>query len=478
MNKCLNVKRWAIDYLSRKLDAKRFGEVEEHINKCPACRESMEQLKEAFILHQVLPDPQADINRTERVRALLKPKLAEIKEGWAQEGFLQKALQDVSWRLREFLQSRTLRPVPVAVGVAMLFAIFILGRGVSDYLQLPVISEVRGAAIIVDAGGAIKELPEVGQRLRRGSTIRTAAFSGVDLVLSGRYSVRLSGQSSMDIPSSAVPYFDRRSKLRLKEGTLLCQVTPSTKPAAFEVLFPAGRAVVKGTQFGIIDVNSSYGEVWVREGLVAVHGRSAVKPSSVAAGNKASVHKMGVAVKVSPLLQKEVSRLEQIDNIGKPYKGIDEAAGLTITSKIKASFVIAEDENRTLYYVTESRLLGQSIRSSGGDPQGFLRKHVDEVTNQLRSAPNDTKPEWLVTLAYLQTAAGKYKEAAVTLESIALKFPDSRLSGFGLMAAGLVYEESLEDRKKAEEYYRKVLRKYPTSLEAALARSRLKISKE
>jgi len=146
----------------------------------------------------------------------------------------------------------------------------------------------------------------------------------------------------------------------------------------------------------------------------------------------------------------------------------------SVTPLIDISFALTANEQRTLWYIKESRLLGESMRSAGKGSSARLNGFIEETKGHAKSAPAGMLAEWLIALAYLQEAAGKHIEAIATLESIEVKLDDPFFSSFALMAAGLIAEESLDDGRLAEKYYQAVILKYPESLEASGARTKLK----
>ncbi|NQT47008.1 MAG: FecR domain-containing protein [Candidatus Omnitrophica bacterium] len=473
MNKCRMVKRWAEKYLAGGLDTARASKIDEHLRGCRRCFENVDLMRAALTLYKDVSLPAPDKALAERVLARLKPQLREIDNAWVELSPLQKTMEKAAEGFRDFIESQTFRPIPVTVVATVLFAFFFVGIKVSDHMQLPVVAGIRGAAIMIDEKSSAKILPSVGQRIERGSLIKTAALSEVDLILPGKYKLRIKSQSSVAISSSLIPYVDRPSVVALKEGTLLCSVMPSAKKKGFEVLFPSGIAVAHGTKFAVIDATKMQAEVWVEEDEVLVQGNSTTHATMVKPGQKAFIHKKSPSIRVSSLSKEELSYMDEIDNIGATNREIEASGSASIPGKIKISFTLADNKERASWYVKESRLLGESIRSSGRDPKVALADSINEVKRQLARAQDDTKTELLIALAYFQEAAGRDMEAVALLESIDSKDLDKDLSSFGLMAAGLILEES-NNTKRAENYYQGIVLKYPRSPEAPIARAKLK----
>ncbi|NQT46910.1 MAG: FecR domain-containing protein [Candidatus Omnitrophica bacterium] len=472
-NICKSIRSLIGDFLDGNLPEKRRSKIGAHLAKCTGCRKAFDRLSELPSIHKYVVRPPLAAHIDEWVSTHLEARLDEIDAKRAQEGVLERILRDSSIQMRRFFEIYRLQPIPVAVVATMVLLIGLTGINISDRMQLPVVASIKGAAMMIDSRGDVKEMPEIGQRIARNSFIKTAPFSEIDLELPGKSQIRLKGQSSIYIAYSYIPLPHRTQTIHVKEGTLLCNVEPSAK-RGFEVLFPSGSAVVKGTQFGVMNVSNVFAEVWVKDGRVLVHAKSIPEPVMITGGQKATIGKGASTIDETALSAKEKIYLDQIDAVGKVHGKEGIVPQASVTPLIDISFALTANEQRTLWYIKESRLLGESMRSAGKGSSARLNGFIEETKGHAKSAPAGMLAEWLIALAYLQEAAGKHIEAIATLESIEVKLDDPFFSSFALMAAGLIAEESLDDGRLAEKYYQAVILKYPESLEASGARTKLK----
>lgn len=184
-----------------------------------------------------------------------------------------------------------------------------------------VVRGVRGtASYTTDAGGNWKKL-NVGTQIGKGSTVRTAAGSTVDLFLGDNGPVvRVTENTQLGFDQLSVDDLGAEkvieTELNLTNGRILGNVKKMAAASRYEVKTPSGVAGIRGTKYDI----SANGRVAVIEGTVTVVyvvNGVPIAPIQVNAGQVAtppvSPNQPPVIVTLDPIVMQQMEQELQPD---------------------------------------------------------------------------------------------------------------------------------------------------------------------
>jgi TolA-binding protein len=99
-------------------------------------------------------------------------------------------------------------------------------------------------------------------------------------------------------------------------------------------------------------------------------------------------------------------------------------------------------------------------------------KTLDSLINEYKEHP--ILDEFLWLKAKMNKEQGEYEQAVELLNRIVFDMPYDILSDDALFEMALIYEELIEDKEKAQQYYQHLLTDYPGSIFVAEARKRFR----
>lgn len=419
-------------------------------------------------------------------KSRLGEAVAKRRAGMPLEMIL-KRLRLATEGLREIL-------VPQAPALARAVAIFIVAvsAGLLIYsIQplYPTVSAKEGIVMVQAAGMAAPKEIVLSCRLKPGDVVITRGDGQVDLGISNKYALRLKGNSTMKIARITPRYWQGSADFRLDEGMAMVSVDAGFKGSRFTITTKTAAATALGTKFSVETLTENKEETLVSVVQGKVKVRSQYRPGNillakqtviVGAGQKTEVPFGSVPVPPSRLMAKEWEALEELYQIGKKPQVMllvknspDRARQLLAPCAI----VISDEKPREMPKLLEDALLKIADAIKTGDKA----KHMESIKMLERMVNEHPGPKYNVQLLLYIGAYYEYlsyhEDAIKSFEKIILRYPDSPLASMAECAIGIIYEEKLNDRNKANQAYQNILKKYPDSLEAIWVEEKLGIKK-
>ena len=389
------------------------------------------------------------------------------------------------------LKSAILANQPVLIRMA---ATLVVLFSVTTYLYsvqpaLPIALYKEGLVMVKCEKDAAWKGLELKDKLKAGDIIRTAKNTKLDIGLSDRYAIRLNSGTTIKVAKLTPRHGKGRAIFELDEGRIFIDVEGGFKGSRFEVITKAAKATALGTKFsvGVSDKEKPRTKVEVLEGKVKVSGS---RQEKVAATENAVVvesgQKTSVSMGASPsapqrLAEQEWLELEELYQVGMMPKVIlllkntpDRVEQLLRPCPI----YISDDEPRKLPRLIENAML--HIKKAIEDKDD--REHLESIRileRVVAGHPNAKyDAQFLLYIGAYYEYMGRHEDAIMIFEKVLAKYPNSYLASIAQAAIGEIYEEKLNDRKKASEAFELVLKRYPNSLEAIWVESKLGIKKD
>lgn len=433
-------------------------------------------------LKKIEPSPAFDVEFKKRLGAAI----ARRYEKRPLERIL-RTLHEGAYNLRNAL-------IPEPLVLARIAATFVVVISVGLYIyssqpSLPGVIASEGVVMVQGAKDAVfKEIgPEY--RFRAGDIVTARRGSQVDIGLSDKYAMRLKEGSSLRIAKLTPRYGNGKADFQLIEGKVLVSVEQGFKGSKFVVDTPTATAVALGTKFSVDSIGEEKPrtEVSVLQGKVKVKSRYSPERMllakqfvTVAAGQKTNVYTDAIPTPPQRLIEEEWSQLEELYQIGKKPQVmlLIKNTPDRVKQLLKPCPIYITDEKpREIPELLEEALLKTAEAVKSNDPA----KHLESVKLLERIVREHSNPKYDVQFmlyigAYYEYL-GYHEDAVKTFREVVLKYPDSPLASIAQCAIGIIYEEKLKDKLRAEKAYRLVLDKYPNSLEAIWVEEKLGIKK-
>jgi len=309
--------------------------------------------------------------------------------------------------------------------------------------------------------------------------VSTGNLSKLDIVLSGKYAIRLKKNTTVKVASLTPRRGRGKAAFELIEGTMLVSVEKGFKGSEFFVDTKEGSARALGTKFAVsASREEKITDVSVLEGKVEVEGGKELV--LVKAGQKTEIPLGKSPLVPQRLVEREWLALEELYQIGKKPQVVllvkntpDRVRQLLAPCPI----YITDEKPREIPKTLEEALvkIEEAIKTDDNQKHleaiGLLERIVSE-----RPEASYATPLTLYIGAYY-SYAGEPKKAIETFKEFLAEYPDSPLASIAQAAIGVIYEENLGDEVNAKKAYSAVLNKYPNSLEAIWVENKLKIKK-
>ncbi|MBL7157888.1 MAG: FecR domain-containing protein [Candidatus Omnitrophica bacterium] len=383
-------------------------------------------------------------------------------EAAVRERCAETAFERIARRAVETFNSAFAPKIPVLIRSAAMFLILaVIGSGI--YFAQPAKPLMLAKA----------------QYLHIGSIVSTGNLSRLDIVLSGKYAIRLKKNTTLRVANLTPRRGRGKAVFELIEGTMLVSVEKGFKGSEFFVDTKEGSARALGTKFAVsASREEKITDVSVLEGKVEVEGGKELV--LVKAGQKTEIPLGKSPLVPQRLVESEWLALEELYQIGKKPQVVllvkntpDRVRQLLAPCPI----YITDEKPREIPKTLEEALVKIEEAIKTGDNQ----KHLEAIGLLERIASERPEASYATPLTLYIGAyysyAGEPKKAIETFKGFLAEYPDSPLASIAQAAIGVIYEEDLNDEAKAKEAYSSVLNKYPNSLEAIWVEDRLKIKK-
>lgn len=417
-----------------------------------------------------------------RFREALRDAISRKHE----DTILENALKRIALGVMNL--KNALVPEPLVLIRAAATFIIVISAGFYVYTiqpSCPVLTAKEGVIMVQGMKGTA--LKEAGRdyKFRIGDIVTARKASQADIVLANKYAIRLKEGSSLRIAKLTPRLGNGRADFRLTEGKVLVSVEPGFKGSQFIVDTKTATATALGTRFSV-DVSRrdmSKTQVNVAQGKVKVASKYSPEniilaklAVTVDAGQKTQVLYDGVPAPPSRLLENEWEETDELYQIGrKPQVMLLLKNSTDRTSQLLApcAIFISDEKPREIPALLEDAVLKTAEAIKTGDAV----KHLESIKLLERIVKEYPNPKYDVQFMLYIGAYYEYlsyhKEAIKTFEKVLLEYPDSPLASMAQCAIGIIYDEKLDDARRAKRAYGLVLRKYPNSLETIWVEKRL-----
>ncbi|MFA5142911.1 MAG: FecR domain-containing protein [Candidatus Omnitrophota bacterium] len=374
-----------------------------------------------------------------------------------------------------------LLPEPLVLVRAAASLIVVLS--ISTYIystqpSCPTLETKTGSVMVLAMGNAAPKEAGSNYRFRAGDIVAAQKGAQADIVLSNRYVLRLKEGSKIKIARLTPRFGSGKADFQLMEGKVLISVEPGFKGSKFAVDTPTATTVALGTKFSVdasrgtkekTQVNVLQGKVQVKSRYSPERLLLAEQIVTVGAGQKTEVYTEAVPEPPQRLVEEEWAQMEELYQIGRKARVIlmvKNAPDRVIQLLKPCPIYISDKKPREIPPILEKAVLmtAEAVKT------GNRAKHLESIKMLERIVREYPNPKHDVQLMLYIGAYYEYlschKDAIKMFERVLLKYPDSPLASMAECAIGIIYQEKLNDPKRANKAYRLVLDKYPNSLEA------------
>ena len=474
--KCSDIKTLSL-YADKELAGSLMGQVQRHLQDCPACRKNLFVLtrykKALSSAEQITESEHFDFEFRQR----LDEAIAARKNTPSFERMITRSIAEI----REALTPR----IPVMVRAAAAFLVIISITSYFYYLQPEelAVMPVRGQAYLYSR--AQNRWVEIisAANIRKGDILKTQADAMIDIDAKGKYSIRLKELSQLTVQRPGLAHANRDIYYELNNGKVLVDIYKDLKGASFTIKTGNAAAKALGTKF-IVDVSDDDKKTWigVLEGTVQV--RNPALPKSYAkntvaveAGQKTEVFPGRQPDLPKRLIQNEWTELEELYQIGRRSKIvllIKNTPDRTKELLVPCPIYIYDEKPRQIPAALEQAVY--KIKEAIDKKDTLV--HYESISLLEKSVRENPNPgldvQLLLFIGSYYEYMGDHKKAIDTFRDVLDKYPKSSMSSMAQLAIGIIYEEKLDDKIAAERAYTQVLEKYPNSLEAIWTEGRLK----
>ncbi len=360
----------------------------------------------------------------------------------------------------------------------------------SSQPSCPYLMSKSGDIRIIGGNGSIYGKGAYPDKLIVGDVIYVDPSGQLDLGIPDRYIIRMKGASKLRVASLTPRIGKGMAEFELIEGNVLVNVEDGFKGSRFTINTDSATATALGTKFSV-DARSkgkALTGIRVLEGKVVVKSRHHPRGMALArqvvtvdAGQKTEVVPDGIPSSPQRMMEDEWDELDELYGLGKkPHVMllIKNTPGRAKELLGPCPIIISDERPRQIPRKVDRAMLriGQAVQDNDRS------KHLESIRmleSIVKEEPNPKyNVQFLLYIGSYYEYLSLHEEAIKVFEGVVKDYPDSPLASIGACAIGIIYDEKLGDRDRAEKAYRAILSRYPNSLEAIWAEERLGIKKE
>ena len=392
--------------------------------------------------------------------------------------------EDIIGGIRE-----SLSPKVPALARAFAIILIFLTIGISSFYYFekgnPVVTFAKGNVSIYDARSEKWVRAGVDLKLKKGSILKTQGPSYVDISLENKYALRLKDNGEIRI-AGLTPRFRKGTVLyELKDGKLFVNIDNGFKGSEFKVTTPQANLTALGTKFMVDTSDSKKEKTWlgVLEGRVKARSKEvlpkyATRPQEVIVegGKKTEIFSKRPPDIPKALEDKEWEALQELYQIGrKPQVAllISDSPDRVRELLRPCPIFISDKKPREIPFILEETLLmiDKAIKDKDRTKHIEAIKKLEEIVEKYPNPKYDV--QFLLFIGVYYEYVDLHDEAIKAFEKLIERYPHSLLASLAKCAIGVIYDESIKDKAKAEEIYRYILIKYKNSPEYIFAENRL-----
>jgi len=458
-------------YIDGKCTLQERESIELHLKECKRCRQILTELT---ALKQSLSDL-TPAKESEDFDFVFNQKLKARLEKKA-----PVSLNEVLGKALSQIKDAFAPKVPVLVRVAALLILAIAVFGSYNfyiYSRLPFIETVSGTAKIYRASSEKWIIARPDIRLREGDRIETTQNGIVNIISRNKYAARIKDASDIVIAKLNVRWFNHFTELGINGGKLMVNTRKGFKGSNMLLTTPTCKAEVVGTAFAIDVDEASSGITWlgVLEGKVRVTSEGT--DVYVNAGQKTQIRPGSLPDVPTLLSDNEWGLIQELYQLGEKPQVV-----LLVSMRVNrvqellkpAPLYISDSIPRTIPRDLEAiiHIIDRAIKSNDIESHKFAIERLESLIQQY---PNPKyNPQFLMFIGSYYYYIGSYNKAIDTFDRVVNEYPGYALSSLAQCAIATIYQENLKDISRAKAAFKKLLKKYPDSVDAAAARNFLK----
>ncbi|MFC1576186.1 tetratricopeptide repeat protein [Candidatus Omnitrophota bacterium] len=368
--------------------------------------------------------------------------------------------------------------VSAFAGALVTLLILFVGYSYFSMPMLPVVEGIGGTVKIYrSANNEWSMAKKPGIKLAKNDIVKTFEDGQADIVVSGRYHLRLKHDSEVKLADAARRGFGGNIKYDLAKGKVYAyyKKAKGTKKV-FDIETPQADVSVIGTDF-MVQAMPALNRTWVGvlDGTVKVTSRDIkyreeIKDATVFVepGEKTVVRTGRPPTLPRRLMENELLDMEELYRIGrKPQVALLISTGKTRARELLTAVPLFVSSERPGVLPEKMRKIintfNQAIKERSREKYLENIKQYEEIVDKYPNPKYDV--QFLLFIAAYYEHLGEHEKAIETFQRVVDDYPASSLASIAQCAIGIIYEENLNNSEKAKEAYQKVISNYPRSPE-------------
>lgn len=310
-------------------------------------------------------------------------------------------------------------------------------------------------------------------RCGEGKVIETGNNTTTDIMLKGKYTIRLKENSVIQVAKLTPRLGKGIARFTVKHGAVLVNIEEKFKGSKFIIDTDTAEAVALGTKFSVDVSKKRITDIKVLEGKVEVKNQGNIYSKQgvviVASGQKTAVEPGSLPGPLKRLSETEWLEFEELYSLGSKAKVmlmIKNTPDRVLALLKPCALYVSDEKPREIPRIIDKALETISDAIQNNDTSKH-REAINMLENLVREYPNKKyNTSLLLYIAAYYRYLGLYDDAIKTCKKVVALYPDSTLASLAECAIGVIYEKDLNDSGKANQIYRRILTVYPNSLES------------
>ena len=352
--------------------------------------------------------------------------------------------------------------------------------------QAPMVHAISGTVKIFSSNRNEWVFASDKMRIAKDDIVKTFGDGSADISLEGVYSIRVKRDSEVKLESLSSRATDAPITFDVSKGKVLTYYMGS-KGGSYKKLDIRTEELIAsaiGTNF-MVETAPLFHKSWVSvlDGVVRV--RSANIPPSIPEAEatvfvnskyRTEVSEGGIPKKPEMMMEDEWFQLEELYSVGKkPQVALLVSTGPTRMRELlsMAPLFISDKKPSVLpdRLMEAATLFNQAIKEKSNAKHVKTIGMFEEIVEQYPNPKSDV--QFMLFIGAYYEYIDLHRKAIAAFEKALERYPRSTLAGIAQLAIGYIYEEKLNEPKKAKEAYFKVISDYPQSPEVEEALSGL-----
>ncbi|MBN1404988.1 MAG: tetratricopeptide repeat protein [Candidatus Omnitrophica bacterium] len=456
-------------YADNDCTVKEFEKIESHLKECSRCRHILHNLQ---MLKSSLSSI-APVKESKGFDSAFFEKLEKAGQKEKVQFSLNEMLKNTLSGMQDIFAIRAPVLVRVAASLVVTLSLLFGGYNYYTYANLPLVEGASGKADIYNARSREWVTAAANMRLRENDIIKTSQNGIVNIISRNKYAARVKEGSFITIAKLNILGHNHSTEFDVKSGRLMVNTADAFKGSNMLLKTAACRAKVVGTAF-IIDVDeTSGGSTWlgVLEGKVKVSSKG--RDVYVDAGQKTQTQLNSTPDMPTLLSDNEWKDVQELYQLGeKPQVAIlismqpDRVKELLRPAPLyildSAPRAIPKDLDAIMHTIN---------KAIGDNNVAAHRLSIENLERMVKVYPNARyNAQFMMFIGSYYYYLGDYEKAINSFEKVTRDYPANALSSLAQCAIGYIYDNDLKDKAKAAAAFEVLLKKYPDSIDAKVAR--------